>query len=453
MPRPWLLLPIEIKAREFHAKVLQAAVAAERGFDVVLGEQNAMVRQLPWLPHGLYVDKSVSRTKIKPFTRARSLGNRVAAWCEEGLVYRDRDAYLHERVANESIALVERFFAWGDVQARDVSSKAPEAAAKVAVTGNPRFDVLRPELRAIFDGDVEAIRKAHGRFILLATNFSRYNHFMGDKVWIEFLRQRGTAETDAKVAFYRRWHDYIGSLYDGFVAAVPVLARAFPNHKIVVRPHPSENHDAWRANVAGVRNVEVVFEGNAIPWIAAADALIHNSCTTGVEAYMLGRPVIAYRPATDDVLDSFLPNAVSRKAQTAEELTALLFEAIEGRLVPEADAATHVARYIANSSGPLAVDRIGASIEEIGIPPYAYAPGFGGRARLAVQSAALRLAPISRRVRLGRRADAYARQKFPGLGLSEVQEALARLQQVSGRFAGVRASRLPAHDCFRIGVA
>ena len=75
MSRPWLLLPIEIKAREFHAKVLQAAVAAERGFDVVLGEQNAMVRQLPWLPHGLYVDKSVSRTKIKPFTRARSLGN------------------------------------------------------------------------------------------------------------------------------------------------------------------------------------------------------------------------------------------------------------------------------------------------------------------------------------------------------------------------------------------
>ena len=33
--RPWLLLPIETKAREFHAKVLQAAVMAERGFDVV----------------------------------------------------------------------------------------------------------------------------------------------------------------------------------------------------------------------------------------------------------------------------------------------------------------------------------------------------------------------------------------------------------------------------------
>lgn len=453
MPRPWLLLPIEIKAREFHAKVLQAAVAAERGFNVVLGEQNAMVRQLPWLPRGLYVDKSVSRTKFKPFTRARSLGNQVAAWCEEGLVYRDRDAYLHERVANESLALAERFFAWGEVQARDVGTKAPEAAAKIAVTGNPRFDVLRPELRGIFDDDVAAIRQAHGRFLLLATNFSRYNHFMGDKVWIDFLRRRGSAETDAKVAFYRRWHDYIGTLYQGFVAVVPALARAFPNRKIVVRPHPSENHDAWRRAVAGVPNVAVVFEGNAIPWIAAADALIHNSCTTGVEGYMLGRPVIAYRPATDDVLDSFLPNAVSRKAQTPDELTALLYEAIEGRLAPEADAATHVARYIANSSGPLAADRIGASLQDLGVPAHAYAPGLGARARLAGQTAALRLAPISRRLRLGRGADAYARQKFPGLGLGEVQDALARLQQVSGRFAGVRATKLPAHHCFRIGLA
>ena len=52
--RSWMLLPIEIKAREFDAKILQSAVAAERGFDVVLGEQNAMIRQMRSLPRGVY---------------------------------------------------------------------------------------------------------------------------------------------------------------------------------------------------------------------------------------------------------------------------------------------------------------------------------------------------------------------------------------------------------------
>ena len=33
--RPWVLLPIETKVREFHAKILQSAVLAERGLALV----------------------------------------------------------------------------------------------------------------------------------------------------------------------------------------------------------------------------------------------------------------------------------------------------------------------------------------------------------------------------------------------------------------------------------
>ena len=173
--RPWLLLPVEVKVREFHAKVLQAAVAAERGFDVVLGEQNALQRGLPHLPRGLAVDKSVDRSKVPIFRRARALGDRVAAWCEEGLVYRDRDTYLHERVHRESLEQVDRFFAWGDVQQADILRKVPGAAAKIRVTGHPRFDLLRRDLRAVWDGEVADIRRRYGKYILVATNFSRFN--------------------------------------------------------------------------------------------------------------------------------------------------------------------------------------------------------------------------------------------------------------------------------------
>ena len=302
-----MLLPIEIKAREFDAKILQSAVAAERGFDVVLGEQNAMIRQMRSLPRGVYIDKSVARTKTQPFQRLRAAGNSVAAWCEEGLVYIDRDTYLHERVSEASLALADMFFAWGPVQANDVGSHVSAAKDKILVTGNPRFDVLRPELRGLFDRERDALRQRFGRYILVATNFGRYNHFMGYDFHLAALKKRGTITTPEQIAFYRRWREYLGELYRGFALALPVLARAFPDHHIVVRPHPSEDHEAWRRETHGLDAVTVAFDGSAIPWIAGADALIHNSCTTGVEAYLLGKPVIAFRPATDDTYDSYLP--------------------------------------------------------------------------------------------------------------------------------------------------
>ena len=123
--RPWLLLPIETKHREFYGKVLLSLVAAEKGFDVLLGEQNAMLAQLDNIPKGIYLDKSVGRTKTRYFEKLSRRGSKIVAWCEEGLVYRDRDAYLHERVSNDSLAMTERFFAWGDVPGERHSQAGP----------------------------------------------------------------------------------------------------------------------------------------------------------------------------------------------------------------------------------------------------------------------------------------------------------------------------------------
>ncbi|MBM3507415.1 MAG: hypothetical protein FJX64_06790 [Alphaproteobacteria bacterium] len=449
-PNPWLLLPIETKAREFHAKVLQAAVAAERGFDVVVGDQNAMVKNVARLPRGVYLDKSVSRTKTKHFRSLTAIGNRVVACCEEGLVYRDPDTYLHERVSNDSLALADRFFAWGEVQAADVLRKAPEAAAKLRVTGNPRFDILRPDLRPVFAPEVTALQRRFGRYLLVATNFSRYNHFLGYDSWIANLQKRGTIANDAELAFFRRWRDYLGVLFHGFASAIPVLSRAFPNHSIVVRPHPSENHDAWRRLTVGIANVTVAFEDSVVPWIAGADVVVHNSCTTGVEAYLLGRPVVAYRPATDTLLDSRLPHAVSNEAFNEDELVAQVRAGVADALPATEHAESEAARYIAGHNGRLAADRVIDGLVELGINPSLYRPSPGDRVLFRVEAAAARLAPISRRLRVDARADAYVRQKFPGIALAEVNDALDRFRRVTGRFSAIRASAMGARSCYRI---
>jgi surface carbohydrate biosynthesis protein len=446
--RPWVLLPIETKVREFHAKILQSAVLAERGFDVVLGEQNAMIRQMPWLPRGVYIDKSVARTKTKPFRRLADAGNKIAAWCEEGLVYRDRETYLHERVSLDSLALADLFFAWGPMQADDVGAHVPAAKSKIKISGNPRFDVLRPELRGLFDADAHALRQKYGSYILVATNFSRYNHFMGYDFWIEALKKRGTITTAEHLAFFQHWREFLGDLYRSFVTALPTLAAAFPEHRIVVRPHPSENHDAWRRETADLENVTVAFEDSVIPWIAGSDALIHNSCTTGVEAYLLGKPVIAYQPATDDVLDSHLPNALSRRAFEPEELVAMVTQGLAAGTPVSGDAEAN--KYIAAQSGPLAAERVADGLAELNLHASSPVPALGARVRIAGDNAVAILAPLVRRLRLGAKAQAYANQKFPGISLTEVQSTLVQLSQVSGRFSHVRAEPMATRMCFRI---
>lgn len=451
--RRWLLLPIETKHREFYGKVLLSLAAAERGFNVLLGEQNAMLAQLENLPIGIYLDKSVSRTKTRYFERLAAQGSQIVAWCEEGLVYRDRDAYLHERVSNASLALAERFFAWGEVQASDIHVQAPEADAKVHVTGNPRFDMLRPELRSVFKPAADALRQRYGPYVLINSNFSRYNHFMGYDFWIEALKQRGTITNEEQLAFYHRWREFLGRVFHGFLEALPALSSAFPDHTLIVRPHPSEDHGVWLRETAAFGNVAVVHEDSAIPWIAGAGTVIHNSCTTGLEAYLLEVPVAAYRPTTDDTLDSHLPHAVSHQAYDRDELVDIVRTLLGGGGVTPPSAQSEVKRYIATLDGAFAADRVVDELSEIARTDGSQEIGPLKRARITKANAVSTLKPMLRRLRQSQKTTSYAKQKFPGIQLSEVESAIAQLREVSGRFAGIAAARSPFRFCFRISAA
>src|SRR3546814_6633752 len=53
---------------------------------------------------------------------------------------------------------------------------------------------------------------------------------------------------------------------------VPRADALGPGRSIVVRPHPSESHEAWLAAAGGRANVHVLHEGTIIPWLLAAEA-------------------------------------------------------------------------------------------------------------------------------------------------------------------------------------
>ncbi len=439
--RPWLIIPIETKVRELDAKTYLACVAAEAGFSVILGDQNSLTRRLASLPRGFYLDKSVARLKVKSFRRLEDLGFTILAWCEEGLVYRDRDAYLHERVAPAAFERVGAFFAWGKVQHDDMRLAVNDGAQKIYETGNPRFDLLRPDLRGLYRAQAATLVDQHGDFILINTNFGRYNHFYGAGGVMDILRKRGSIRNAADEEFFTQWIAFLGRIFQAFLDTIPELARAFPGRTIVVRPHPSENHDNWRQATEHLPNVKVIYEGGVIPWLLAGAVSIHNSCTTGLEAALLDRPVIAYQPFKSEKYDSFLPNRVSVGAATAGELIEQVRCALDGRLASPlaVDEAVRddVKRYVASMEGPQATHHIVRHLlvfneSRATMPRRSLVAAVRDRgeqwARSVSRSA---LAPL-------RPTQAYSRQKFPGLESEELERLVENFRELTGRFEKVR---------------
>jgi surface carbohydrate biosynthesis protein len=392
------------------------------------------------------LEKGVTTHQVEDLKRSQSMGNRLVAWCEEGLVYRNKEAYLRDRICLPALELVDLFFAWGQRQAQDVLSKAAEVREKLILAGNPRFDLLRPELRGLFRRDADRLRREHGRYVLVATNFGRVNHFCGSEFVSKLLDVRGARATKELAEFTEQWTRFLAGIYQSFLTMVPQLARALPDTTIILRPHPSEDRGSWKRALADHANVKVVHQGGVIPWILGAGVLVHNSCTTGVEGYLLDVPVIAYRPATSEILDSELPNAVSHQAFTCEDLIELAHSVISSGDIPDFTPAevghrrATLQSYVEGVRGVMASEHIVGALQQVPVRPHplnaSSAKCVSMFATDAISWARNTAAAVTGRFVVGR---AYQRHKFPGLQVKEVNQFLHELGQFSERLGGVIA--------------
>jgi hypothetical protein len=95
----------------------------------------------------------------------------------------------------------------------------------------------------------------------------------------------------------------------------------------------------------------------------ATKAVIHNGCTTGVEAYVTGTPAISYRASINETYDyGFyrLPNLMSHQCFTFEELQDILQKILIGELgAADGDERQRlIDLHLAGKTGPLACERM-----------------------------------------------------------------------------------------------
>jgi len=370
-PRRWILLPIgfALKAREFDGNAILAFEAAERGWGTLLGDKSLRYRGN--LPRGMLIEKNIAPGTSKKIALSLARGQKLGACCEEGLVYNNAEEYGRRKVERSTYDLLEVFFSWGRKHAEDMVALGCNGD-KIVRSGNPRFDLHRPELRQIFAERVEAIKENYAPFILVNTKFSHYNGYYSPEAALAKMRQLGKIQTAEQEAEARGQIAFHQTGFVRFTELVEQLSRAFPQYTIVVRPHPSERHDTWRAKAAVLPNVQAIFEGNVIEWILASEVSVHNNCTTGVEAYLLGKTAISYRPVCNPQFDLYLPNALSAQAFDLDSVIELVGAALRNEQIStneEIVARAEVARsFIENVEGKRACERFLDALERIDLP-------------------------------------------------------------------------------------
>ena len=233
---------------------------------------------------------------------------------------------------------------------------------------------------------------------------------------------------------------------------LPALARAFPDYTILIRPHPTEDHEVWREIAKDLPNARVAADGNVVPWLMACETLIHVGCTTAVEAAVIGTPAIAYQSAHSEEFEATLPYQLSHHAFSLDELLEKTRAAIAGGLgVAGGEDRRVLTRNIAALDGPFASERMLDALEGMG---YAERrpepPGAARYARGWIQNQVRTAGKLINKRRRGHRNSAeYHDHRYPGVTLGGMQARVARLRDQLGRFRGIRIRQLSEH-IFRV---
>jgi len=458
-----LLMPVENQVRELDSKLLLACIAARRGFSSVIGPRREMHIQITSFPRSVYLAKSVPVHRNIIFQIMRKLGHEIVAWDEEALVHPQAETYYRRRVCPLGIKYVSHLFAWGEDNA-ELWRHYPQLpmGTPIHVTGNPRGDLLRHEMRDIYEEDVKQLRSTYGDFILLNTNFNHVNAFSPDLNLFRPAKKPGEEPKFGRAAkgmsreYAEGLRDHKQTIFENFQQLIPALEKAFPKSAIIVRPHPTENQEIYRTVASQCERVRVTNEGNVVPWILASQVVIHNGCTTGVEAYVMGVAAISYRPTVNDYYDlGFygLPNLLSYQCFDLEELRATLGDILVGRLGPPdgEERETLINQYLEALDGPLASERMVDVLEGV----------LEGRSELPKPSLHDRLEGWSmstirtlikrskERIPGSHNRPEFQRHRYPEVSLEEMRARVLRFQQVLSDSEQLKVEQMSDHF-FRI---
>jgi len=301
----YLCLPIEVSKRELLAKLHLGMHAAMRGYPVVIGDHDSEVFKRVY--KGFFLYKDHAPWSERRFKQVKDNGLEFGCLDEEGLIYKSPEIYKATRCSEKILSEADAVFYWGDTQKSVIN--APHKHNQ-HLTGNPRIDLLNTS---------GSNRKASRiKKILINTRFTSCNAFRGHQE-IKNLRKLNIIKNKGDLEDYQHFITNDQIIYQEFLELIEKLSTR-KNIQITIRPHPAENLAPYLTAAKGKRNVLVDQKSELVEQILSHDMVIHDGCTTAIEAQAANRLVIGLRPQGVNMKYGHFANKFSMNFHNAESI-------------------------------------------------------------------------------------------------------------------------------------
>ena len=316
-----IYLSVELAIRELDSKLLLATLAASKGHGVIVSEQNIIKRALSRgvLDPGIFHAKSLTPNdnKIKFHKSLVNKGFKITSIDEEAcLIDHGYEMFARNRYSEQMIEDSSAVFGWGEDDVDTLKKFYSKHSSKIYKTGSPRADLWKLLFSDYWGTPMMAPKKP---YLLVSSNMEAYMMKSFHDV-LRFHKNAGYYKRDTELL-----EKQLGTASESytmtskFIEAIKYLANKNNDYDIVLRPHPTENIEAWKISLENISNVHVIREGSITSWVNNAFAVMHNGCVTALEATFSGKPVVTYIPFKQEFARK-LPNELGYRARSLDEL-------------------------------------------------------------------------------------------------------------------------------------
>ncbi len=261
-------------------------VFLNKDYQVIIGEQNDPVFKKT--RNGIYFHKDHANWSEALYKDAKNRKMKTAAFDIEGFIYPNSDVYIQNRACKWILENIDAVFLWGDKQ-KELISRITKGNNNFYIVGGPKFDVCNLASDFSQGNDKRKVSK-----ILINTRFASIN-VLDESASFRNLKNLGVLKTQEDVENYNQNIKEERKIFNEFLELIKLLSK-IDGINITIRPHPAENDKVYRDFSLLFDTVRVDKETNLIDQILEHDCVIHEGCTTAVEAAAVGRPVFGLRP-------------------------------------------------------------------------------------------------------------------------------------------------------------
>ena len=296
-----IFVPIEVKNREFHPKLFFSYYCLKNNFSVFFGNKKSILRAVKNFSPGTYFHKSINVTDINHIINIKDKKNFYVSLDEEGGFafsnVEDMSKFLDHRSSKKNMKLVDKIFTWGKFDEKIWKKKYLKYSKKIINFGAPRVDLWKEKnVKKIYNDEIEFLNLKYekGFILILSSGLTSIKElkkvYKYDSHWMKFKNEKQKTmrlkvlKNDLK-------------LFKMFLQTVFEVCKNNPNYNFVIKPHPTESKEDW-INFRKKFPKNLFFEDKfeTSPLIHCSNMVIQTSSSTALQAFMLKKKIISYRP-------------------------------------------------------------------------------------------------------------------------------------------------------------